>query len=183
MEVIEFVVKNLLILVGILLLDALFAGFGVICLGFGATVLAGIPQQYRELEKDQKVVILILGPLFLMFALTAIGLGVISFLSLPAPFFLWLGTPPFIADLRSQLQSPGVTAFISRLSTSIILGILGIFALGIGLMCLIGLPTMFRRIRSFSDVAAIPVALGLGIAFMWISILIFQGMILGTSSF
>ena len=163
---------------GILLLIALLIGCGSLFFIFGLGYVRGFPDYVRTQPGTQKLVVaLILGPLAAGYALVGFGLAALCALSVPLLLFAWLGTPPLFRQAEGWLESPPVSSVLGHLGSSTLYLLMGCFALGVSLACLLGLPEMVRKIRTFLDFVAVPFALGLGLAFLLISFILFRQML------
>src|SRR5262249_22282221 len=121
---------------------------------------------------------LIFGPLAAGMAFVGFGLAALSVLSLPLLLVDWLA-PQALTQAGSWLDGPGGAMGVARLGVSAFGLLLGWFALGVGVAMLLSVRQMVRTQRSFSDVLALLLALGLGIVFLFISLDLFAVMLTG----
>jgi hypothetical protein len=173
--------KVILVGLAILLGSAVLAGFGVLCLVLGVGAVPGFFSYVREQPGVQKLTTaLIFGPFATLWVLVCLGLAASSFIPLPALLFSWLAPPSWVAQVDSWLGGPGEQTLLAHLSL-IGFAVLGSsFALGISLTCFFGIPEMVRTIHSLFDFIAVIFALGMGLVFLYISVVCIVGIVTGS---
>ena len=146
----------ILTVLGILLVTAFLAGFGVLCFRLGVASLRGFFAYVRKQSGAQKLsTALIFGPLVSLFAFVCLGLAALCTLTLPSLLFSWLAPPELVAQANSWLEAPLVTMVMSHLATIGTGLVFSCFALGVSLACLLSIPEMVRTLHSFFDFIAV----------------------------